>query len=97
MISAGWLDEVRSLIDRYPRLSKTAAAATGYAELIDHLHGRIPLDDAIEAIKIATRQLARRQMKWFRRFPGVHWLAGDQPLEALRDQAMAAWRQGISA
>ena len=27
-----------------------------------------------------TRQLARRQMKWFRRFPNVKWLPGDAPL-----------------
>ena len=48
-------------------LSPTAGKATGYAELIEHLHGKYSLDEAIEQIKIATRQLARRQMKWFRR------------------------------
>jgi tRNA dimethylallyltransferase len=35
------------------------------------------LDDAVEQIKIATRQLARRQMKWFKRFTNVNWLPGD--------------------
>src|SRR5687767_4802162 len=67
MMEAGWLDETRALLDRYGELSKTAAEATGYAELIAHLRGRMSLDDAVEQIKIATRQLARRQMKWFRR------------------------------
>jgi tRNA dimethylallyltransferase len=83
MIEAGWLDETRDLLNRYGELSKTAAEATGYRELIDHLNGKIPLDDAIEKIKIATRQLARRQMKWFRQFPGVTWLPGDASPEAL--------------
>jgi tRNA dimethylallyltransferase len=92
MLAAGWLEEVRALLQRYPKLSKTAAEATGYAELIAHLQGRVSLEDATEQIKIATRQLARRQMKWFRRFENVHWLKGDQPLEALTDQAMAIWR-----
>ena len=81
MIAAGWVDEVRELLRRYPALSKTAAEATGYRELIDHIQGRSTLEDAIEQIKIATRQLARRQMKWFKRFPEVHWLRGDADVE----------------
>jgi tRNA dimethylallyltransferase len=83
MMQAGWLDEVRRLLDRYGELSPTAAEATGYAELIAHVRGQMPLEDAVEQIKIATRQLARRQMKWFRRFQNVRWLKGDQSLEAL--------------
>jgi tRNA dimethylallyltransferase len=83
MIEAGWLDETRDLLARYGELSKTAAEATGYRELIDHLQGKISLVDAIEQIKIATRQLARRQMKWFRQFPNITWLPGDAPPESL--------------
>ena len=80
MIDAGWVDEVRSLLERYRDLSPTAAEATGYHELIAHLRGEISLDDSIEQIKIATRQLARRQMKWFRRFPSVRWIDGTKAL-----------------
>src|SRR5262249_19418230 len=81
MLAQGWLDEVRGLLDKHGALSKTAAEATGYAELIDVVQGRLSLEDAAEQIKIATRQLARRQMKWFRRFPDVRWLDGAAPLE----------------
>jgi len=77
MIDAGWVDESKRLREKYGPLSPTAAEATGYSLLLDHIAGRISLDDAIEQIKIATRQLARRQMKWFRRFPNVKWIAGD--------------------
>ena len=78
MIAAGWVEETRGLLDRYGELSPTAGEATGYRELIEHVRGRMKLDDAIEQIKIATRQLARRQMKWFKRFPNVRWLPGDR-------------------
>jgi tRNA dimethylallyltransferase len=81
MIASGWLTEAQFLIGRFGPLSPTAGEATGYRELIDHLQGKCSLDDAIEQIKIATRQLARRQMKWFKRFPHVHWLPGDRPVE----------------
>ncbi|MEA2736632.1 MAG: tRNA dimethylallyltransferase [Humisphaera sp.] len=91
MIEAGWLDETRQLLARHHELSKTAAEATGYAELIRHLRGQMSLDDAIEQIKIATRQLARRQMKWFRRFRNVTWIAGDRPLAEKIELTMRAW------
>ena len=91
MIAAGWVEEVRRLLETYPTLSHTAAEATGYRELIDHVQGKLSLDEAVEQIKIATRQLARRQMKWFRRFTAVHWLRGDQPPEELAAQAHDRW------
>jgi tRNA dimethylallyltransferase len=80
MVAAGWLDETRRLLDTHGDLSKTAGEATGYAELIAHLRGRMSFDNAVEHIKIGTRQLARRQMKWFKRFPRVHWIPGELPL-----------------
>ena len=90
MIEAGWVDETRSLLDRYGTLSPTAAEATGYHELIGHVRGRMSLDDAVEQIKIATRQLARRQMKWFRRFPRTRWIPGGLPLEERLAMTLAA-------
>jgi tRNA dimethylallyltransferase len=92
MITAGWVEEVRGLLKKYSALSKTAAEATGYAELIDHLSGQTNLDDAVEQIKIATRQLARRQMKWFRRFREVHWLNGQDAIERKIEAATAFWK-----
>jgi tRNA dimethylallyltransferase len=81
MLASGWVEEVRALLARCGTLSKTASEATGYAELIAHVQGKLSLDDAAEQIKIATRQLARRQMKWFKRFSHVQWLPGDRALE----------------
>ena len=91
MLADGWVEEVRGLLARYRTLSPTAAEATGYRELIDHLQGRLSLDDAAEQIKIATRQLARRQMKWFRRFPRVTWIAADQPADDLTAKVLELW------
>jgi tRNA dimethylallyltransferase len=92
MIAAGWVDEVRRLLAAPGPLSQTAAEATGYRELIDHAAGKLTLEEAVEQIKIATRQLARRQMKWFRRFREVAWLPGDQPAEAIATEAVRLWR-----
>jgi tRNA dimethylallyltransferase len=91
MMNAGWLEETRRLVERYPNLSKTAGEATGYQELIAHLRGEMSLEEAVEQIKIATRQLARRQVKWFRRFEKVTWLRGDAPGEENMRRVVQLW------
>jgi tRNA dimethylallyltransferase len=96
MIAAGWVEEVRGLLRQYPLLSKTAQEATGYRELIEHIQGRRGLEEAVEQIKIATRQLARRQMKWFRRFAQVHWLPGDRALEQNVEESLRLWESSVS-
>ena len=85
MMESGWLAEVQGLMKQFPQLSRTAAGATGYAELIRHLREGAPLEEGLEQIKISTRQLARKQMKWFRRFENVRWLNGDRATGALAD------------
>ncbi|HEV3137187.1 MAG TPA: tRNA dimethylallyltransferase, partial [Pirellulales bacterium] len=49
-----------------PPLSRTAAQAVGYREVIEHLQGVRNLSDTIELVKLRTRQFAKRQMTWFR-------------------------------
>ena len=70
MMEQGLLDEVRSL---YPHRSRVALQTVGYRELFDYLDGTCSLDEAVERIRIATRQYAKRQMTWFRRVPGIQW------------------------
>lgn len=92
MMAAGWVEETRELLKRYGEFSATAAEATGYQQLASYLAGESSLEDALEEIKIATRQLARRQMKWFKRFAQVKWIEGDRPLEEQVRQASEYWR-----
>ena len=51
----------------------TSSQAIGYAELVRHLDGRLSLEEAWEGTVRRTKNLARRQMAWFRRDPRVHW------------------------
>ena len=70
MMQNGLLQEVQSL---YAHRTLNALQTVGYRELFDHLSGRCSLDEAVERIKIATRQYAKRQMTWFRKVPDMHW------------------------
>ena len=60
-------------------LSRTAARATGYAQALAHLAGLRTHDETVEDIALATRQLARRQVKWFRRDARLRWLDASDP------------------
>jgi tRNA dimethylallyltransferase len=88
MIGAGFVDEVKSLFDEDKPLSKQAQCAIGYAEIIEHLSGRISLEEAVELIKINTRRLAKGQRTWFKTFQDVHWLdvAEDETPEKVLDR-----------
>ena len=73
MMSAGLLREVQTLTKQF-ELSREAKQALGYRELLDHLAGRISLDEAIAQIVLHTRQFAVRQERWFRRDPRIEWV-----------------------
>lgn len=74
MIDDGLRDEVAGLLAEEKPLSKQAAAAIGYAEMIAHLNGEMELDETIEKIKINTRRFAKSQRTWFKTFQNVNWI-----------------------
>lgn len=79
MMDAGFLDEVRRLhgdAGLHPDLP--SMRSVGYRQLWAHLDGELSLDEAIEAGKAATRQLARRQWTWLRKEPDLVWLRADE-------------------
>ncbi len=65
MLAAGWLDEVRALDLQYPG-DLPAWNACGYREIREVVQGTGALDAAMEAVRISTRQYAKRQRTWFR-------------------------------
>lgn len=75
MFADGLIEETRGLLEVGLREGKTASRATGYAEAIAVIENRMSEAEAIEAVALATRQLSRRQIKWFRRDQRIHWLA----------------------
>lgn len=66
MMDDGLLQETQSLLDLSPPPGTTARQALGYRELIDHIENGTSLEQAVEFIKIGTRQFAKRQHTWFR-------------------------------
>lgn len=78
MLQAGLLAEAQRVYD-HREAWPAAAQAIGYKELFPYLAGQSPLSPCVERLKQATRNYAKRQMTWFRRMPGVHWLDAEDP------------------
>ncbi len=74
MLENGLLAEARAFFQGTP---DTAAQAIGYKELKPYLDGVLSLDEAVENLKRATRNYAKRQITWFKRNPQIHWIYAD--------------------
>ncbi len=69
MLAGGLLDEARALRAPGRTLSREAAQAVGYREAFDHLDGKASFDETLGRIRLRSRQLAKRQLTWFRSLP----------------------------
>lgn len=61
MLELGLVDEVKGLLDKGYKQALTAASAIGYKEIVAYLDGLCSLNVAVEQIKTATKQYAKRQ------------------------------------
>lgn len=99
MLRAGWVDEVRGIRDG-GGFSPSSVQALGYPDLLEHLDQPLPEPELVERIAAKTRQFARRQRTWWRRFKDLHWLTGELGQEALTQRAtslIAEFDGGASA
>jgi tRNA dimethylallyltransferase len=93
MVEGGLVDEVRGLVARGLGDWLTSSQAIGYAEVARHLAGDATLDEAVAGTVKRTKELARRQMVWFRRDPRIRWFeAGTDGAGALADELVGYLR-----
>ena len=71
MMEQGLLEEAKAL---YPKRHLNALNTVGYKELFAYFDGDCTLDEAVEQIKIHTRQYAKRQMTWLRKDTSYQWI-----------------------
>ena len=95
MFAAGWVDEVRLLVERYPVWSKTAAFAIGYAEIREALEkGTAPDSSEIrERIYIRTSRLVKHQATWFRHQTEPILVDCDGSSAEVADRVAAVWKE----
>ncbi len=73
MIAAGFVDEVRALLDAGYDPSLPAMSGLGYRQVVEYIQGGTTLTTLCEQIKQATHRYARHQMTWLRRDETIVW------------------------
>lgn len=81
MFAGGLVDEVESLIASGIPPTAKAFQAHGYRRVVEYLLGKRTREDALNQMKLDTRHYAKRQLSWWRAWPGVNWIHrfGDAP------------------
>jgi tRNA dimethylallyltransferase len=77
MIAAGFVDEVRDLIEQGFHPGLKPMQGLGYRRICQQLAGELELEEAVVKIRSDTKRLARRQRTWFRDEPGLDWVSPD--------------------
>ncbi len=85
MIENGLVEEVKNLLNR-PDLTPGHASmkSVGYRQVCDFLLDKISYDEMVERSIISTRQLAKRQMTWLRKWSDLIWLTKNKPESTLK-------------
>jgi tRNA dimethylallyltransferase len=94
MAADGLVDEVKGLLEEGYGSEDPGMSGTGYREVAAYLRGDMTLEDALDRMRLQTRQYARRQLTWFR-----HQLPEDalhidtsRPLDERVAEVVAAWQ-----
>lgn len=74
MVEQGLLEEVQSLLDSGLPRTATALQAIGYKEFLQVADGSATVEQALEEVKLRSRQYAKRQLTWLRRNPDIRWI-----------------------
>lgn len=73
MLTQGWVEEVRDLLDRGIDPEAPAFQAIGYRQMVRFVRGGWSLEEAVDETVRATRRFAKRQLTWFRNESEVRW------------------------
>ncbi len=89
MLSAGLVAEAEALVARGYGWELPSMSSLGYREIGAYLRGEMPLEQAVERLKLDTHAYIRRQLTWFRPDKRISWLDAALPQPELCDAALA--------
>lgn len=74
MLAAGLEHEVRELLTQGVSADCQSMQSIGYRQMAWYLANGMPYAEAVEKLKQATRNFAKRQLTWYKKMPYIHWL-----------------------
>lgn len=85
MLEAGLEQEVHGLLEQGVHPDCQSMQSIGYRQMVWYIDAGMPYNDAVEKLKQATRNFAKRQLTWYKKMSYIHWLQ----LDAEPDYAQA--------
>lgn len=74
MLAAGLEQEVHNLLEQGVHPDCQSMQSIGYRQMVWHIDAGMPYEEAVEKLKQATRNFAKRQVTWYKKMPYIHWL-----------------------
>ncbi len=74
MLDQGLVDEVQGLLRRNFDAELPSMRALGYRQVVPYIEGKITYQEMVRVLKRDTKRFAKRQLTWFRKEPGIHWI-----------------------
>lgn len=74
MVELGLLEEVNALLASDLGRRATAWQAIGYKQFLAVADGKATVEEALEEVKLRSRQYAKRQLTWLRRNENIFWV-----------------------
>ena len=97
MFDQGLVDEVRRLLCAGVLPRAKPFESLGYKQALLALQGQITVEEALESTQLETRRYAKRQLTWFRKEQGVHWIDGFGDDPRVQAEVLAILRRaGVS-
>ncbi len=73
-IHKGLVQETQSLMEQGYHRELGSMKGLGYRQFSGYLAGEYSYEEAVRLLKRDTRHFAKRQMTWFQKEPGIHWI-----------------------
>src|SRR6202035_2147797 len=89
----GLIDEVRELLAAGVSRNAKPFESLGYKQALQVIEERLTPGEALAATQLETRRYAKRQLTWFRKEQGVHWLHGFGDDVSVPEEALAIMAQ----
>jgi tRNA dimethylallyltransferase len=93
-LDEGLVAEIEAALDHPGGLSREAAQVIGVREVVAVRDGELEADELEPLLAARTRRLARKQLTWLRKTPGVVPLdLGEGPVEAALPRLLELWER----
>ena len=89
IFAQGLIDEVRELLAAGVSRNAKPFESLGYKQALQVIEERLTPGEALAATQLETRRYAKRQLTWFRKEQGVHWLHGFGEEPEVQQHALA--------